>query len=68
MSHYPTLYQRLEDIDRLVEEVAQNPDRADTVKDALRARLAGDNVHPVTPKRAVLETADPDDYWDNVPI
>ncbi|MEO1579512.1 MAG: hypothetical protein AAFS05_12650 [Pseudomonadota bacterium] len=68
MSHHPTLYQRLDDIDRLVEEVAQNPERADTVKDALRARLAGANVHPMTPMRPTLEATDPDDYWDNVPI
>lgn len=68
LSNHPNLAEKRDDIDRLVEEIARHPERADTIKDAFRARLSGANVHSVTPKRVPLETNDPDDYWDNVPI
>lgn len=68
LSHHPKLTQDRDDIDRLVEEIARHPERADSIKDALRARLSGDASEQAPARSAPAEYGDLDEFWDNVPI
>ncbi|MEL6644140.1 MAG: hypothetical protein AAFQ79_09410 [Pseudomonadota bacterium] len=72
MTHHPQIFEKShdsDDIDRLVEEIARHPERADEIKVALRARLTGDTTDRADPpKPARAEQIDLDEFWDNVPI
>lgn len=72
MTHHPTAFERSQnsdDIDRLVEEIARHPERADAVKVALRERLSGDTSGRAEPPKTPREDhVDLDEFWDNVPI
>lgn len=59
-----------DDIDRIVEALLENPDRAADIKTMLRSKmLAPEVVHMVAPRAAeATGSDDTEDFWDNVPV
>lgn len=55
-----------DDVDRLVDTLLAEPDRADDIKNLLRNRLGVERVVHLKAVRSVSE--DLDDMWDNVPV
>ena len=56
------------DIDELLESVVRDPSKADEVKALLRRRFDLGQGRGATPAAQPDTAADPDDYWDNVPV
>lgn len=58
-----------DDIDRIVDALLEDPNRAGDVKDLLRMKMrAPDVVSIVTPRVAMPMNDDSEDFWDNVPV
>lgn len=53
-----------------VDEAIRNPERAEDIKKALRARFGRPGELRIAPKTSAAEqdAADTDDLWDNVPL
>jgi hypothetical protein len=55
-----------DEFDRIVDELLQDPSRAEDIKDRLRTQLG---ETPRRPARDVAgEPAEPDDLWENLPV
>lgn len=59
--------EQLAEIDRLIEQVAKDPSRAERVKSALRRDLELAPPRAATPRRR-RATQDLEDFWDNLPV
>lgn len=61
---------RRDDIDRIVDALLENPNRAADIKTLLRQKILAPDVvhvaHPVHDDR--VHEDDPEDIWDNVPV
>jgi hypothetical protein len=55
-----------DEFDRIVDELLQDPSRAEDIKDRLRTQLG---AAPRRPARTVAaEPAEPEDLWENLPV
>ena len=69
MEHHAVNTSGADDIDRFAEELQRHPERADDLKQALREKIGiSVPVHRLEPKRSPLDSGEPEDFWDNVPI
>lgn len=70
MTHPVRKVDRTDDVDRIVDSLLADPDRAEDVKSLLRRRLM--DPGPVRFKPVVIPRSqaseDVEDMWDNVPV
>ncbi len=61
-----------DDIDALVEDLLQNPERVEAIKASLKSKLNGGQVLPLKAARRAVRHQDTgedaDDLWENVPV
>lgn len=63
-----------QDIDALVGDILEHPERARELQRAIRDRLAADGEDAPGPKLRIISggsvpvASEPDDLWDNVPV
>lgn len=66
VTSYSRKLRELDDIDRLIDEALDHPDRAARIKETLRQRLHGAAYR--TPLRSPAGNDGGDDLWDNLPV
>lgn len=57
-----------EELDRMVDSVAENPERADFVKRLLKQHLVPGGMKLPEPHSSRRERVEQDDPWDNLPV
>lgn len=57
-----------DEIDQFADDLVRHPERASDLKAALRRRIQGADIVRVAPRHVALDTSEPDDLWDNVPV